>query len=61
MRLVHLNLPEDLSLALHEIAKKKGNSFSSEIRERLFASFAPGEIEQPVRRLKALRPSCEEQ
>lgn len=38
MKLVHVLMPQDLKAAIEEAAAAKGNSFSSEVRERLYST-----------------------
>ena len=38
MRLVHILFPEDLKTAIEKIAQAKGNTFSSEVRDRLYST-----------------------
>ena len=38
MKLVHIKLPEELKAAIEEVARAKGNTFSSEVRDRLYST-----------------------
>jgi len=38
-KLVHIVFPDDLKTVIHNAARAKGNSFSSEVRERLYSTF----------------------
>jgi hypothetical protein len=51
--LVHLLMPEDLKRSIEEAASSKGNSFSAEIRARLYSSM---EKRQSIERLQEASP-----
>jgi len=38
MTLIHVRMPEELKDAIEEAAKAKGNTFSSEVRDRLYST-----------------------
>ena len=38
MKLVHIKIPQELKDAIEKAARAKGNSFSSEVRDRLYST-----------------------